>query len=286
LEFRKGDRVKHGSKPEWGLGQVLEDSVDGKVRVFFAGLAAERNLLLKLAPLIRVSGKEAQHAGLDNLKIGASSKKKQSPKSLDLLKRKFSAKFAGGFAGEEYFQTERKYKVIAHESMTDLLNQETFAQLLSSGDFSDICKRALKVVDKTNLVFLHDTMALKNGLNSTRVQSLFSQSLFQLLYGEIDLESRFTAYVDCLREIGAAKWTIATYHLFIADPRHHMFVKPTVTQQAADVCAFQLNYRSEPNWLTYKSILEFSKYLMNELQDLNPKDMIDIQSFLWCIAQD
>lgn len=100
------------------------------------------------------------------------------------------------------------------------------------------------------------------------------------------MEVRFNEFADCLLDLGANKWTIATYHLFIADPDNQMFLKPVVTQDAADVCAFELNYRPDPNWLTYRSLLQFSKYLMSNLADLKPKDMIDIQSFIWCIAQD
>jgi hypothetical protein len=52
------------------------------------------------------------------------------------------------------------------------------------------------------------------------------------------------------------------------------------------VCRFELNYRPEPNWLTYRCLLEFAQNLRNKLADLEPKDMIDVQSFLWCIAQE
>jgi hypothetical protein len=284
LELRKNDRVKHGSKPEWGLGQVLEDSADGKVRVFFTG-AGERNLVLKHAPLVRVSGDEAKHPGLDNLKT-ISSRKRKSYKSLQLLKDKFCAQFPGGFSGAAYAQTERDYKVSAHELMRELLNKDACAELLLSGNHAEICKRALKIVAKTNLVFPNEKMALKDGLKSAKAQTLFSKTLFSLIHEEGEPEQRFTAFANCLLEIGAAKWTIATYYLFFADPENQMFLKPTVTQEAADVCAFELNYRPELTWLTYKSVLEFSKYLMEQLADLKPKDMIDVQSFIWCIAQD
>jgi Protein of unknown function (DUF3553) len=146
LELRKNDRVKHGSKPELGLGQVLEDSADGKVRVFFTG-AGERNLVLNHATLVRVSGEEAKHPGLDNLKTISSTKRK-SYKSLHLLKEKFRAQFPGGFAGAAYSQTERNYKVSAHELMDELLGKAAFTELVLSGDHSEICKRPLKVVDK------------------------------------------------------------------------------------------------------------------------------------------
>jgi hypothetical protein len=77
-----------------------------------------------------------------------------------------------------------------------------------------------------------------------------------------------------------------TYFLFIADPDNHMFLKPTVTQNAADLCAFELNYSSSLNWRTYRCLLDFSGYLKSSLTDLGlkPRDMIDVQSFMWCIA--
>ncbi|AJY68388.1 hypothetical protein RW64_01645 [Geobacter sulfurreducens] len=45
-------------------------------------------------------------------------------------------------------------------------------------------------------------------------------------------------------------------------------------------------FRSDLNWLTYSCLLDFAKYLRNELiaMDMNPRDMIDVQSFMWCIA--
>ncbi len=63
-----------------------------------------------------------------------------------------------------------------------------------------------------------------------------------------------------------------------------MFVKPTITQYSSELCGFEINYKPQLNWLTYKSILDFSNYLFSELSDLNPRDMIDVQSFMWCIA--
>ena len=37
MSLKKGDRVRHPIKAEWGLGEVLADSNGEKVRVFFVG---------------------------------------------------------------------------------------------------------------------------------------------------------------------------------------------------------------------------------------------------------
>lgn len=38
MKFRQGDRVRHPNKPDWGIGQVLDDSDGDDVRVFFVGV--------------------------------------------------------------------------------------------------------------------------------------------------------------------------------------------------------------------------------------------------------
>jgi hypothetical protein len=71
-------------------------------------------------------------------------------------------------------------------------------------------------------------------------------------------------------------------------PAEHMFIKPTVTRNAADICHFDIHYRPDLNWETYEAILRFSKFLRTELTkaELQPRDMIDVQSFMWCIRPD
>lgn len=284
MEFKKNDRVKHPNKPEWGLGKVLEDSMEDKVRVFFKA-AGEKTLSLKYVALTLVTGEEAKDRSLDSSQRVMPKRRRES-KSLEQLKDKFLSQFPEGFSGKRYAEIERDYKVEACDLMREVLNAQRFDELLASSDYAEICRRALQVANKTNLIYPTEKIKLKSGLNSPERQRRFAESLHRLLRGEGSAEERFNQFADCLWEIEAAKWPIATYFLFIAQPESQMFLKPIVTQDAAAVCGFELNYRVEPNWLTYKCLLEFSHDLMGKLADLKPKDMIDIQSFLWCIAQD
>lgn len=196
----------------------------------------------------------------------------------------FLEQFPHGFYGEKFIKHEREYKNQAHALAKELLGKEIFGVLLESGDYTEIVKRALKVVNFTNLIFPNEKMSLKDGLVEPSMQKEFSAKLFFLLYGEEDLERRFVVFANFLEDIDAAKWTTATYFLFIVHPDEYMFVKPTITQHAAELCCFELNYKPQINWLTYKSVLSFSKYLFSELSELKPRDMIDVQSFMWCIA--
>lgn len=70
MRFKEGDRVVHPSKPEWGLGEVLIDSNDKTVKIFFVDVGEK---IIKLSPKFTkpeiVPIERASHPVLDNLKI-------------------------------------------------------------------------------------------------------------------------------------------------------------------------------------------------------------------------
>ncbi|MDD2367058.1 MAG: DUF3553 domain-containing protein [Desulfuromonadaceae bacterium] len=281
--FKKDTYVQHPGMPTWGIGKVLEDVVMDKARVFFID-AGEKLISLKSITLQQVASPKEFHPVLDNPSIYNRDKSKKFI-SLTQAKAEFLLLFPEGFHDKEYFREERDYKVVAHELMQSLLSKEQLSEMLSSADFAEVCRRSLQVVNKTNLIFPNEKMALKDGLKDDASKKLFAEDLFELLYGSATQQLRFERFAKTLDKIGAAKWTIISYFMFIAFPETEMFMKPTVSQHAAELCAFELNYKSELNWLTYKCLLQFSGYLKKELvkMELEPRDMIDVQSFMWCI---
>jgi hypothetical protein len=76
-------------------------------------------------------------------------------------------------------------------------------------------------------------------------------------------------------------WPVVTVFGFIARPKVHVFYKPRVTQLAAEHYGYDLAYRSQPTWATYADLLAFADVVRRDLADLKPRDMIDVQSFLW-----
>jgi hypothetical protein len=42
-----------------------------------------------------------------------------------------------------------------------------------------------------------------------------------------------------------------------------------------------LEYASRPSWPLYKALLDFVAEVQTDIADLRPRDMIDMQSFLW-----
>ena len=51
--------------------------------------------------------------------------------------------------------------------------------------------------------------------------------------------------------------------------------------KAAKQYGFPFQYQSRPNWNTYASVLEFAGAVRRDLRGMHPRDLIDIQSFLW-----
>ena len=65
-----------------------------------------------------------------------------------------------------------------------------------------------------------------------------------------------------------------------------MYLKPVVTRVAADAYDFEFRYSARPTWPTYVSLLEFARRVRRDVRDLRPRDLIDIQSFLWVLGSD
>ena len=81
-------------------------------------------------------------------------------------------------------------------------------------------------------------------------------------------------------------WPLVTVFGFIAQPDVHIFLKPNVTRAAAREYGYDFRYHSRPTWETYASLLEFAAIVRRDLRDLRPRDMIDLQSFMWVQGSD
>jgi hypothetical protein len=105
------------------------------------------------------------------------------------------------------------------------------------------------------------------------------------------LEQRFKIWVGAIEQLPRKQtrvltWPLITVFGFIAQPKTHIFLKPNTTKVAARKLGLNFHYESRPNWATYKSYLEMAAVTRKKTRDLRPRDMIDIQSFLWVQGSD
>lgn len=199
--------------------------------------------------------------------------------------------FGEGFQDDEYLGFERNYKWEAHERWNEELGQATFRRLLADGEFAEIALRAVRIESRTNLLFSFEKMALRDAVKSPAGARAFAEGLYDFLHGRGALANRFERWVETIaslprKQTRVLTWPVATVFGFLAQPDVHFFLKPNVTREAARLYGHELPYRSRPDWETYSALLRFAGDVRRDLRDLGPRDMIDIQSFLWIQGSD
>lgn len=203
-------------------------------------------------------------------------------------RRKFLLQFPGGFRDPIYLDWERDYKWETHKRWQQVLPRETFRKLLAQGEFSEAASRAIRVEQGSRhaMLFSFEKMALRDALRAPQGAKDFSEGLYDYLHGRGNLERRFERWVEVVaslprRQTRVLTWPLVTVFGFIAQPDRHMFLKPNTIRAAALAYGYDLPYQSHPSWETYSSLLRFAGLVRQDLEDLAPRDMIDVQSFLW-----
>jgi hypothetical protein len=208
-------------------------------------------------------------------------------------RRKFLRFFPGGFRDPGYFEWERGYKWATHVRWEGALGNREFRALLKARAHGEIAARAVRVEQQSrhSMIFSFEKMALRDAVRSPAGARLFAEGLFEFLHGKGSLQRRFEQWVDVVaalprKQTRVLTWPLVTVFGFIAQPRVHVFLKPLVTRAAAREYGFEFDYRSRPSWDTYSSLIEFAAQVRRDQRDLMPRDMIDIQSFIWVQGSD
>jgi hypothetical protein len=224
----------------------------------------------------------ARNARADQLTAGAAR-----------CRRKFLRYFPGGFRDATYLDWERDYKWETHERWEQALGREEYRRLLRGREFSEIAARAVRVEQRArhSMLFSFEKMALRDAVREPAGARTFAEGLYEFLHGAGDAERKFERWCAAVaalprRQTRVLTWPLVTVFGFIAQPDAHIFLKPNVTRAAARAYGYELQYKSRPAWPTYASLLEFAARLRRDLRDLRPRDMIDLQSFMWVQGSD
>ena len=217
---------------------------------------------------------------------------RQPDRLITPARRKFLRHFPnGGFRDESYLEWERSYKWNAHLRWQENLSEATFRQLIQDRQFGEIARRASAIESRTNLLFSFEKMALRDAVRSPAGAQVFASALLEFLHGADAIDLRFASWIAALdrlprRQTRVLTWPLATVFGFIAEPKEHFFFKPTVTRAALLRCGLPLGYASRPSWPVYKALLDSVRKVRLEIADMRPRDMIDLQSFLWVQGSD
>jgi hypothetical protein len=201
-------------------------------------------------------------------------------------RRKFVRAFPGGFRDETYVDWERDYKWRAHLRWQEELSEASFRRLIANRQFGEAARLTSSIESRTNLLFSFEKMALRDAIRSPAGAQAFASALFDFLHGSEPPEMRFASWIAALdalprRQTRVLTWPVATVFGFIAQPRQHFFFKPNVTREALRRCGMPFDYASRPSWPVYKALLDAVRNVRREIASMRPRDMIDMQSFLW-----
>lgn len=192
--------------------------------------------------------------------------------------------FPRGFSDPLYLEWEREYKDKAIAYAHSSLSEEAFETALSGSVYEEIVEAAVNCMKMTNLVDSRwEQPGIIKLLSGASAPSHFVPLLSDLLYGS-NFETAMKAMVAYLKPSGNAKWPFLTYFPFILFPSKHMFLKPKVAEDCAERVGHDLQYESEPNMVTYQSMLDLTQKLAKGFESLAPRDNVDIQTVIWAIG--
>jgi hypothetical protein len=195
--------------------------------------------------------------------------------------RKFCYYFKAGFRDSKYIDWERGYKYDAHLEFNSTLNPEGFSKLLAKRRYAEIAQTAARIESRTNLLFSFEKMAFRDAIKTSAGAKSFDSTL----------QERFENYAEIIstlprKQTRVFTWPLMTVFGFIGNPKEHIFLKPRVTQKAAEKYIFDFEYSSKPNFNTYDSLLKFANQIKKDTRHLSPEDFIDLQSFIWVMGSD
>jgi len=281
-EFAVGERVRSTARPEWGLGRVASSPSSGKISVVFREGGA-RTLALSHAKLERVADEERADGWLDLLSLGpvSSSRPHVSPAQ---AAARFLALHPDGFRDDGYLQRVRKPFEAAREIVRGSLSRDSLRSAVRSRRWEPVCRSALEALAAAKLVPSTDVSLLRRALEASGARRCFGTALVELLHGRHAPEERVVDFATALRELGASRWSLATFFAFARAPEHHLLLRPGETSAAAAALRVDIEFRAEVNGATYARLLRLAHALAEEVAELEPADLFDVHSLLRSIA--
>jgi hypothetical protein len=185
--------------------------------------------------------------------------------------------FPNGFASPGFAGQERDYKVEAKARL------DAHAPLERALDEAGLGETVLGVFRATNLLSPFEKTRLQDVLRGP-VADPFVRAAAAFAADPTDAALRRLDGI--LKPHDCAKWTIVTYLPFLWRPEAHMFLKPEVTRDYAVRVGhpFAEIYEARLAPAVYRSLLDLASRTRDEIHDLGPRDMIDIQSFIWTVG--
>ncbi|PWI52068.1 hypothetical protein B5K03_21510 [Rhizobium phaseoli] len=195
----------------------------------------------------------------------------------DGARKKFLSYFPGGFPSKEYSAHERDYKLASKAKLEEIATPE--AALSATG----LGPRISSVVSSNNMISPFEKMRVRDALASPHADAFIKGAARFALEGT---QSALLQMEVALKPYYAAKWTVVTFLPFLWQPEEHMYLKPEVTKSFAERVGHPYAdvYSPRLDLKVYESLQELTDQTAEAISELQPRDRIDIQSFIWVIG--
>ena len=300
----EGDFVQHAT---FGLGKVV-CRISDEIDVYFPDSndahPGKRVRRFRLPTEFLIATVE-RSVDLDNLPLWRDGKFFGSPANLTLTGARdvFLRHFPNGLDDTRFLSQETSYKRSAHTrwiAAREQLETDTAAE------------NVVQLVDVIETIYgdrqrTEDAQARLNFMYQRVDEPAFFDALKKGGPATVEYARAVVSFIDQPAETTFSRlatslgkltsragksldgWTTLTWLPFVADPRRHFLIKPTIVQRFASSIPFDIRYRSDLNFETYSSCVAMAQRLGRWLAscDLNRSrrqlDLIDVQSFMWVV---
>lgn len=187
--------------------------------------------------------------------------------------------FPDGFRGTANASSERGYKERAAKRLQEVLPIDQ-AGNSNDSDASQVANGGIQtnMLSPFEAARLRDTLLGKNGGQFLRGAAAFVRG---------DYSTGLLQMSAAVQSHGRISWPILTYLPFLWNYKEHMFMKPKVTTDFANRVGhnFSHRYSADPNPETYLALLDLIEVTRGEIESLEPRDNIDLQSFIWVVGE-
>jgi MoxR-like ATPase len=171
----------------------------------------------------------------------------------------------------------------------ELLGEEALAELLAGWQHDEVIRRLEQLGRGTNLLWnrvpRQGDLAILYRPDLDRAE--FAIQLRRLLYGAAPSPERLEAFgTYARRHYLPNRWPFPTFFLFLTHPETELFVQPQVARWFLRYLGLPALYSAAPSAEVYRTLRDGAAVLGDALQRYGPRDMIDMQSFLWVCARE
>jgi hypothetical protein len=258
-------------------GPVATAFIPGGPQEYFRGHANED------AALDAARAWATEHAPAYRIVTKRAAKPRAMPtlrQSVDDLKTFFLKHFPGGFSDEAYLgpKGERGVKLAAKAVLEGVLTPE--AALSATPEQCLAIKPAFRgdLFHRVELAKVGDMLATPEAPAFLRGAALVTR-------GEV--AAGLNLISESVGQHMQPSWTLATYLPSLWDASRNIALKIQATQTVAGWMGhrFCVDYAAQLDPAVHASLHDFAQKIEAAIADLKPRDMIDVQSFIWVVAR-